>query len=166
MLLGDSRSLHVKEIREILEVRRSVALALTMAITIEPLEQDACAVGSTSNATAKALGKLFKAGLVARPQKGLYSSTGRPAQKTTPPKPAPAAKPMAPKPAETAPVLGPSLSVMTMDLLVEGEAPKIDTSGLLEKVRGIRDVLDARVSKVAKADQSKLQVRFACTDKS
>ena len=129
------------------------------------------AIGSNNNSTNAALGKLLKAGLVARPQKGVYTSKGRPTQKTAAPEPAQAAKPVAvktaePTPAPPEPTAGPtvSLSVVTIDLLVEGEPSKIDASGLLEKVRGSKGVLDARVSKVAGADQSKLQVRFAFAD--
>lgn len=145
------------------------------------------AVGSNNNATSAALSKLFKAGLVERPQKGVYSSKGRPPEITADSEPTQAQKPAETKPADPIPGQAPkpvavktpkptpvsakptsspmvSLSVVTIDLLVEGDPSKIDVSGLLEKVRGSRDVIDARVKKVAEADQSKLRVRFAFAD--
>jgi hypothetical protein len=56
------------------------------------------------------------------------------------------------------------LSVMTIDLLIEGEQSKIDVDRILEKIRADKAVLDTRVRKVTGADQSKLQIRFTLTD--
>jgi hypothetical protein len=129
------------------------------------------AVGSNNGATNSALVKLFKAGLVARPQKGVYTGKGRPPEKTEAPKPAQAKKLAAakspkptPAPVESTPAPEASFSVITIDLLVEGEPSKIDSSGLLGKVRENQAVLDARVSKVTEADQRKLQVRISFAD--
>jgi hypothetical protein len=120
------------------------------------------AIGSNNMATNSALGRLFKKGLVARPQKGVYTSKGLPPQTVASPEPVQAQSTVAVK--KTEPCAAPrpvSLSVITIDLLVEGAPSKMDCSGLLEKVLGSTGALDARVSKVAEADHSKLKVRFA-----
>jgi hypothetical protein len=130
------------------------------------------AVGSNNNATNAALGKLFKAGLVARPQKGVYSSKAGSPQTTAAPEPAQAKKAVAVKTAEPAPAPAPpapaptsTLSVITIELLVEGEQSQIDASGFLGKMLDNKSVLDARVSKIAAADQKKLKIRFSFSDK-
>jgi hypothetical protein len=123
------------------------------------------AIGATPKSTTATLGRLFKAGLVARLQKGVYSSKGRPPETTPAPKPAKPRKSQKPAKA-TEPVPAPvtPLSVITIDLLVEGEQSKIDASGFLGKVRENRSVLDARVRKITAADQTKLKIRFSFPD--
>jgi hypothetical protein len=123
------------------------------------------AIGATPKATSAALGKLYNKGLVARPQKGLYSSKGSPPKTTAvsePAKPRKIAK--AQKIADTTPVPVRPLSVITIDLLVEGEQSKTDVSVFLGRLRENKAILDARVRKITEADQSKLQVRFAIAD--
>ncbi len=130
------------------------------------------AIGSNNKGTNAALGKLFKAGLIARLQKGVYSSKARSPKPTAVPEPlrprktattAKAAKPV-PEPAELTPAPTSPLSIITLDLLVEGEQSKIDASGFLGKVLENRSVLDARVSKITAADQTKLKIRFSFPD--
>jgi hypothetical protein len=123
------------------------------------------AIGATPKATSAALGKLYNKGLVARPQKGLYSSKGSPPKTTAasePAKPRKIAK--APKTVDSAPSPATRLSLITIDLLVEGEQSTIDAGGFLGKLLENKAVLDARVRKIAEADQSKLQVRFLIAD--
>jgi hypothetical protein len=107
---------------------------------------------------AKALNKLLKSDLVERRQKGLYAGKRRPEE-------APAPAPEKPRriAKTTEPKLVPSvaLSVVTVELLVEGERSQIDVGRVLGKIREDKAILDARVRKVAEADQSKLSVRFA-----
>ncbi len=130
------------------------------------------AIDSNNKATNAALGKLLKAGLIPRPQKGVYSSKGPSPQATAAPKPAApkviakeakAAEP-APKPAELTSASTVRLSIVTIDVLVEGEQPQIDASGFLGQVRENKAVLDARVSKITEADQTKLKMRFSFPD--
>ena len=129
------------------------------------------AVGATPKAAAAALGRLFKAGLVTRPQKGVYTRKGRSPQITAAPEPeqakktvvAKTAKPT-PKIAQPAPAPTAPLSIITIDLLVEGEQSKIDASGFLGKLLDDKAVLDARVRKITAADQSKLKIRFSFPD--
>ena len=122
------------------------------------------AVGSNNNATNSALGKLFNAGLVARPRKGVYSSKGRPSEKTAASEPAQAQKPVVanlltlclgklPKPVATKtpkPTPGPanptsaptvSLSVVTIDLLVEGEPSRLMRADCWRRSAGARTSL-------------------------
>lgn len=107
-------------------------------------------IGSNAKATTAALGRLFKQGRVDRPQKGVYTSkTQRGAQ-------APA------KMEEITPKLapGPSMSIVSIDLLVEGEASKVDVNQLRRSVLEDPTVLDFKVRKTVSADRSKLKVRF------
>ena len=126
------------------------------------------AIGSNNKSTNAALGKLFQAGLVARPQKGVYSSKGRSSQPLAAPNPAPARKTMRAKAAEPTPApaeatFAPTspLSIITIELLVEGEKSTIDAGVFLAKVRENKAILDARVNKIAAADQRKLKIRFS-----
>jgi hypothetical protein len=131
------------------------------------------AVGANQKATAAALGRLFKKGMVARPQKGVYSSKSAPEEKKAAPQPARAKRSVAPKAAKPAPAaakpkLAPAaaspLSVISIELLVEGEQSEIDVSALLGKLLESRAVLDARLGKIAAADQSKLKIKFSFQD--
>lgn len=123
------------------------------------------AIGSTPKATVATLSRLFKKGLVARSQKGVYSSKSRPQETTAAAKPAKPRKiEKAPKAAEPvhAPVM--ELSVITIDLLVEGEPSKVDAGGLLGKILEGKPVLDAKVRKIHRVDRTKLQVRVEFAD--
>jgi hypothetical protein len=117
------------------------------------------AIGASTKSTSAALGKLLNAGLIARPQKGLYSSKGKTAAASAPPKPkktkqiATAAQPTV--------AADEAFSIVTIDLLMEGEESKIDTAGILGKIRQDKNVLDARVRKIMEADRNKLQIRLA-----
>jgi DNA-binding transcriptional ArsR family regulator len=129
------------------------------------VSQIARAIGSTPKATNATLSRLFKAGLIARPQKGVYSGAVRSSAKAAAPEPVKPRK--VAKRAKTAePAAAPitPLSVMTIDLLIEGEQSKINVDRILEKIREERAVLDTRVRKVTEADQSKLQIRFTLAD--
>lgn len=124
------------------------------------ISQISAIIGSSKKATNAALGRLFKKGLVDRPQKGIYSHKR---QKTV--EPAPKAETVRPaEPVKTpeivpAPVV--SLSVITIELLVEGEEAEVDASAILGKISLDRAVLDARVTNITPADQKKLRVRFS-----
>jgi hypothetical protein len=135
------------------------------------VSQIARVIGSTSKATNATLSRLFKAGLISRPQKGVYCGISRSATKATPSEPekprntAKAVKPVkAAKIAKSVPQPTTSLSVITIDVLVEGEQSKIDIAGLVDMIREEKAVLDTRVRKIAEADQSKLQIRFTLAD--
>jgi DNA-binding transcriptional ArsR family regulator len=129
------------------------------------VSQIARAIGSTPKATNATLSRLFKAGLIARPQKGVYSGTVRSSAKAAASEPVKPRK-VAKRAKIAEPVAAPitPLSVMTIDLLIEGEQSKIDVDRILEKIREERAVLDTRVRKVTEADQSKLQIRFTLAD--
>jgi DNA-binding transcriptional ArsR family regulator len=146
------------------------------------VSQIARAIGSTAKATNATLSRLFKAGLIARPQKGVYASNGESARKVVaaepqtkktakpvnpvkPAKPAKAVKSQKiAKTATPAPAAEARLSVVTIDVLVEAEQSTVDVGRILGIIRQEKAVLDARVRKITEADQSKLQIRFALAD--
>ncbi len=108
-------------------------------------------IGSNAKATTAALGRLFKQGRVDRPQKGVYTSkTLRGAQAQ--------AKIEAVSPKLAA---GPAMSIVSIDLLVEGDASTVDVSQLRRRALEDPTVLDFKVRKTVSADRSKLKVRFA-----
>jgi hypothetical protein len=162
----------VKEMKRMMDIREKILKELDQkprdTFSVSAIAR---AIGSNNNSTNAALGKLFKAGLVDRPQKGVYSSKGRFPQTTAALKPAQAKKTVAvrtakptPEPAKGTSAPTSPLSIITIDLLVEGEQSKIDASGFVGKVRENRSVLDARVSKITAADQTKLKIRFSFPD--
>ncbi len=130
------------------------------------------AVESNNKATNAALGKLLKAGLVARPQKGVYSSKDLSPKTTAPPPPAEPKKNVtaakgaepAPKLTKTTEVPASSLSIFTIELLVEGEQSKIVAEDFLGKLSENRAVLDARVKRITAADPTKLKMRYTFAD--
>jgi hypothetical protein len=128
------------------------------------------AIGANQKATAAALGRLFKKGEVARPEKGVYATKEMPKEKKAAPEPEKpknrvAAKAAKPSPAAAKPASEASpLSVISIDLLVEGERSEIDASVFLGKLLENRAILDARINKITPADQSKLKIRFSFKD--
>jgi hypothetical protein len=108
-------------------------------------------IGSNAKATTAALGRLFKQGRVDRPQKGLYTSKTRSGAKAQT-----KIEQVSPKPAH-----GPAMSIVSIDLLVESEASRLDVSQLCRRVLEDPIVLDFKVRKTVSADRSKLKVRFA-----
>jgi predicted transcriptional regulator len=108
-------------------------------------------IGSNAKATTAALGRLYKEGRVDRPQKGVYvSKTQRGSQKTAKTEKASAKR-----------AAGPSMSIVSIDLLVTGEASKVDVSGLRKFALEDPTVLDFKVRKTLNAERSKLKVSFA-----
>ncbi len=116
------------------------------------VSQIARAIGSNNKATGAALSKLFKKGLVARPQKGLYSSKARPAATKAAAEPSKRVEPL------------PALSVVTIDLLIEEEKSKIDVRGLLQLILKEKAILDAKMRKIVDADRTKLKIRLSFQD--
>jgi hypothetical protein len=127
------------------------------------ISQIARSIGSNDKSTSAALGKLLNDGRIDRPQKGLYSSKVKPEPATAPPAPKKPRK--VPSPAKPTPAADETLSIVTIDLLMEGEESKIDVEGILVKIRRGENILDARVRKVTEADRTKLQIRFELPDK-
>jgi hypothetical protein len=119
-------------------------------------------IGSSPKATTAALGRLFKKDLIARPEKGLYSSKGSRPPTHKQAKPRKIAE--IPKTAKSGPLATPVLSVVSIDLLVQGEKSRLDLIGFLGKIRENKEVIDTKVRKVTEADQSKLQKRFILAD--
>jgi hypothetical protein len=130
-----------KKIREVLEEKPDHKFSIS---------EIADAIGSTSKATTAALGKLLKNSEITRPAKGLYAANKGPT---------PVRKQKA-KPTE--PSQG--MSIITVDLLVEGEKPKIDTVLLLHKIMQVASIHDAKVKNVISADQTKLKIRVTLPD--
>jgi len=117
------------------------------------ISEIADAIGSNNKATTAALGKLLKSGDIERPAKGRYAvKAGRPA---------PAAKEKVVKPQEPL-VYG--LSIVTVDLLVEGEQPEIDAGLILRKILENPTIHDAKVKSVAPADPTKLKIKMTLQD--
>jgi hypothetical protein len=108
-------------------------------------------IGSNAKATTAALGRLFKKGLIDRPQKGAYTS--KPQRRA--PKVAKIEKVQLKSAAE------PTMSIVSIELLVEGPESQVDVSQLRRLALEQRSVLDFKVRKIASADRTKLKVRFA-----
>jgi len=118
------------------------------------------AIGSNNKSTTAALSKLLKIGLITRPQKGLYSTKGRPTAAIVSSQPAKVRK--SAKSAETVPAE--ALSIVTIDVLVEGDKTKINAAELVRKLQEDMTVLDAKVKGVHEADRKKLKIRLSLPD--
>jgi hypothetical protein len=108
-------------------------------------------IGSNAKATTAALGRLYNQGRVDRPQKGAYTSKTQHGVQTQ-------AKIEKVQPKAAA---GPAMSVVSIDLLVEGETTQVDVSRIRKCALEDPNVLDFKVRKTVSADRSKLKVRFA-----
>ncbi len=125
------------------------------------IDEIAKAIGSNSKATTAALVRLHKLGLIDRPEKGLYSLKGKTAQKTTSHAPTKASS----APSKTAPTLStPALSIITIDLLVEGKESEVDAGKFVRKIKENEAILDARARRIAEADRKKLTIKFSLPD--
>ncbi|MBI5250335.1 MAG: Rrf2 family transcriptional regulator [Desulfomonile tiedjei] len=141
------------KIMKMMDIRERIMAALNQKPGDSfSISQIARTIGSNSKATSAALGKLLKNGLVDRPQKGFYSIR---------PPVAPAKVAAAPpKRVETIP----TLSLVTIDLLVEGEKAGIDVHAILQRILEDETILDAKVRKIAEADRTKLKIRLSLPD--
>jgi hypothetical protein len=108
-------------------------------------------IGSNAKATTAALGRLFKLGRIDRPQKGAYTSKPQ----RSAPKVAKIAKVQQKSATE------PTMSIVSIELLVEGPESHVDVSQLRRLVLEQPSVLDFKVRKIVSADRTKLKVRFA-----
>jgi DNA-binding Lrp family transcriptional regulator len=73
----------VKEMKKMMDIGKKILAELDQKPgDTFSLSAIARALGATPKATGAALGRLFKAGLVTRPQKGVYTSKGRSPQRS------------------------------------------------------------------------------------
>ncbi|HMK37367.1 MAG TPA: hypothetical protein VK463_19995 [Desulfomonilaceae bacterium] len=105
-------------------------------------------IGSNPKATTAALGRLVKDSRISRAQKGAYLSKATSVSE----KPARISK--------TPEKKVDAMSIVSIDLLVEAEAPQVDVSQLREFAAQESKILDFKVRKIVPADRGKLKVRF------
>jgi len=123
------------------------------------IDEIAKAIGSNAKATTAALVRLHKLELIDRPEKGLYSLKKESAEKAAPSQPTKSAAVPTVEAMATA-----DLSVITVDLLVEGKESEIDSGKFAQRIKENKAILDARVRKVTDADRKKLTIRFSLPD--